>query len=95
MIRLLSEGMFRRIGASPKMDFFAIGPTIRPTKLRGGDVNPAAISIHAEQCASICAAFIAPHCLSLSGLKNPTRVRISITEDGSNKFFKAGVTEAV
>jgi hypothetical protein len=70
LIRLFSVGILRRIGFSPRTDCFAIVPKIRPMTLRGGDFTPAAISIHAEQCASICAAFIAPHCLSLSDLSD-------------------------
>jgi hypothetical protein len=87
MIRLFSDGMFRPIGFSPSTDFFAIFPKIRPTKLRGRDFNPAAISIHAEQCASICATFILPHCFSLSGLKNSIRFLISIAQERSNRLF--------
>src|SRR5580658_10640062 len=87
MIRLFSDGMFRRMGSSPKTDFFAIFPKILPTKLRGGDFNPAAISIHAEQWASICATFILPQCLSLSALKDSIRSLISVVEEGSNRLF--------
>jgi len=87
MIKLLSVGMFRRIGSFPKMDFFAIFPKIRPMKLRGGNARPAAISIHAEQCASICATFIAPHCPSLFGLNVSVRRLISVAEGASNRFF--------
>src|SRR5208337_4617337 len=87
MIRLFSVGMSRGIGFCPKTDFFATFPTIRPRKLRGGVFNPAAISIHAEQCASICATFIEPHCFSQSGLKSLIRCLSSIAEDVSNKLF--------
>ena len=87
MIRLFSDGMFRRIGFSPSTDFLASFPKIRPTKLRGGEFNPAAISIHAEQCASICATFIVPHSLWLSGLNNSIRFLISIVEESSNRLF--------
>jgi hypothetical protein len=79
--------MFRRIGFSPSTDFLASFPKIRPTKLRGGEFNPAAISIHAEQCASICATFIVPHSLWLSGLNNSIRFLISIVEESSNRLF--------
>jgi hypothetical protein len=56
---------------------FANRPKTRPIKLRGGDFNPAAISIHAELCASICATFILPHFLSLSGVRRSIRFLIS------------------
>ena len=87
MIRLFSVGIFRRIGSFPKTDFFAIFPKIRPTKLLGGVFSPAAISIHAEQCASICATFIAPQSRSLSGLNTSIRFLISEADEGSNKLF--------
>lgn len=87
MIRLLSVGMFRRIGLSPRMDFFAIFPKIRPAKLLGGVFSPAAISIDAEQCASICATLIAPQSRSLSGLNASIRFLISEADEGSNRFF--------
>lgn len=86
-IRLFSVGMFRRIGFSLNTDFFAILPKIRPAKLRGGELHPAAISSHAEQCDIICATFIAPHCFWLSGLRRSIRFLISIAEDASNRFF--------
>lgn len=87
LIRLLSVGILRRMGSSPKTDFFAILPKIRPAKLRGGELNPAAISSHAEQCDIICATFIAPHCFWLSGLRHSIRFLISIAEEASNRFF--------
>lgn len=87
LIRLFSVGIFRRIGSSLNTDFFAILPKIRPAKLRGGELNPAATSSHAEQCDIICATFIAPHCFWLSGLRRSIRFLISITEDASNRFF--------
>src|ERR1700722_5900559 len=87
IIRLFSDGMFRRMGASPNTDFFAIFPKIRPTKFRGGEFKPAAISIHAEQCASICAEFILPHCFWLSGFKVSIRFLISIVEEIFEQVF--------
>ena len=68
--------MFRRIGFVPKRDFFATFPKTRPSRLCFCGVSPAAISIHAEQCASIWATFIAPHCRSLLGLKDAIRLLI-------------------
>jgi len=87
MIRHFSVRIFRRVGSSPQSDFFDIFPNIRPTKLRGGFFIPAAISIHAEQCAGICAAVIAPYRLSLSGPRRSIRFLISVTEEGSDRFF--------
>jgi hypothetical protein len=87
LVRLFSVGIFRRIGSSLKTDFFAIPPKIRPAKLRGGELNPAAISSHPEQCDIICATFIAPHCFWRSGLRRWIRFLISIAEEASNRFF--------
>jgi hypothetical protein len=86
-IRLLSVGILRRIGFSFMTLDIATLPNIRPIKLRGEDLKPRAISVHAEQCASICAAVILPHCRSLSGLRSANRRRISLCASGSNKFF--------
>jgi hypothetical protein len=94
MIRLFSEGIFRRMGSSPSTDFFASLPKIHPITLRGGDFKPTAISSQAQQCAIIWATLIVPHCLWLSGLRRSIRSLISITEEASNKFF-TGVSPSV
>jgi len=78
----------RRIGVPFTInDFFATRPNSRPSKIRGGDTFPIAISIAAEQCASICAGFILPHCRSLSGLNCASRSLTSSTVAASNRFF--------
>jgi len=78
----------RRIGVLFTItDFFANRPSSRPIKIRGGDVFPIAISIVAEQCASICAGFILHHCRSLSGLNCAIRSFTSSAIGGSNRFF--------
>lgn len=86
-IRLFSVGILRRTGDSPRILFFASGPKMRPMNVRGGDRRPAAISIHAEQCASICAAFMLPHWRALSGRRCVSRFLSSSTVVASKRFF--------
>ena len=70
--RVFSVIELRRIGVPFTInDFFAIRPSNGPSKIRGGDTFPIAISIAAEQCAIICAGFILPHCRS-PGLSAPS-----------------------
>lgn len=70
---LFSVIAFRRIGSPFTMsDFLASGPSSLPSKIRGGVTLPSAIPIAAEQCASICATFILPHCRSPSCLRCAT-----------------------
>jgi hypothetical protein len=62
-IRPFSENVLQRSGSSPTIAVFAKHPKTPPHRLRGGNFNPAAISIHAEQCAIICATVISgPTC---------------------------------
>jgi hypothetical protein len=44
----------------------------------------AAISVHAEQCASICATVVWPHVLPLAGPRSSIRFLISLPDEGSN-----------
>jgi hypothetical protein len=81
----------RRIGVPFTInDFFANGPSSRPIKIRGGVTFPIAIPTVAEQCASICAGFILPHCRSLSGLNRASRSFTSSTVAASHRFFTRG-----
>jgi hypothetical protein len=79
--------MLRRTGASFKIVDFANRPKTRPTKLRGGDFSPAAIAIHAEQCASIWVTSILPHRRSLSGVRRSSRSFISSAAAISKRSF--------
>lgn len=87
-------GMLWGIGFLPSIDFFAILPTIRPRRLLGGVLIPAAISNQAEQCAIIWAGVILPHCLGLSGVRLWMRLRSPVMEAGSKRLFTEGFPRA-
>jgi len=73
-------GEFFRIGSASLKAIGLIKPPItRPIINLGGRKSPNAISIPIEQCATICAALILPHCRSLSGRNRPSRAFTSST----------------
>src|SRR5260221_11590849 len=68
-------------------DFFAIGPSSLPIKIRGGETFPIAISNAAVQCASACAGFILPHWRWLPGCNRASLAFTSSTLAVSKRFF--------
>ncbi len=87
---ITSSGMLGNCGASApcREEQLALwqGPIIRPTNALGGRICPIAISIPAEQCASICAGLILPHTRWLSGCRCSSRCFTSSTLDVSKEF---------